>query len=85
MRAVELMRRLKATSEQARVLEALNEHQEKVESKDIRGSSGVPGANARRSPRCCLSIAREQPTNMRVHCVQSDIGRSCAVHTPKRD
>ena len=46
MRAVELMRRLKATSEQARALEALNEHQEKVESKDMRGSavrtSGVP-------------------------------------------
>jgi len=83
------MRRLKATSKQARVLEASDEHQEKVELKDIRGSavrsSGVPGANARRSPRCCLSIAREQPTNMRVHCVQSDIGRSCAVHTPKRD
>ena len=46
MRAVELMRRLKATSEQARALEASNEHQEKVKSKDIRGSavqsSGVP-------------------------------------------
>ena len=40
------MRRLKATSEQAMTIEASNKHQEKVESKDIRGSavrsSGVP-------------------------------------------